>query len=150
MQRRTIHHTAKTIALVAVAAAVVLTPFAFNEAQTQPETRQPIVTNQFTTTSSGALQARAPGLYTQQAIAIQQGTLFPFDGNVPDNTPWVRETFDLLFLQFVDIIQQMVDTLNLLVNANSLVGGGLGIPGGGLGGILSNPLTSGGGSTPIQ
>lgn len=149
MQRRTFNRTAKTIALVAVAAAVVLTPFAFNEAQTQSQTRQPIVTNQFTTTSSGALQARAPGLYTQQAIAIQQGTLSPFDGNVPDNTPWVRETFDLLFLQFVDIIQQMVDTLNLLVNANSLVGGG-GFPGGGLGGILSNPLTSGSGSTPIQ
>ncbi|MBX3394691.1 MAG: hypothetical protein KF841_04945 [Phycisphaerae bacterium] len=146
----------QTLILGSVAIALVLFTVAPNEAQTttQPSgtTRQPIVTNQFTTTSGSALQARAPGLYTRQAISIQAGTLDPFDGNIPDDTPWVRQTFDMLFLQFVDIIKGLVDSLNLLVGPGNALGGifngGLG---GGLSNAISNPLTSGAGtSTPIN
>lgn len=151
-------HMSKTVVLLAGALVLVLYAVGTNEAQTTTapggDTRQPIVSNQFTTTSGSALQARAPGSYTQQAIAIQQGTLFPFDGNVPDTTPWVRQTFDMLFLQFVDIITNLVDTISGFVTGSNALSGLLGNGNSGLGGlgsVLSNPLTSGGGtSTPLN
>ena len=146
------------LVLAAIAATLLLLTVKPDEAQTTTQPtgsgRQPIVENQFTTTGGGALQARAPGLYTSQAIAIQEGTFDPFDGNVPDNTPWVRETFDQLFLQFVGIIQDLVDLLNVAAGGDPLGGlldgltGGTGNP---LSGLLSNPLTTNpGGSTPIN
>lgn len=145
------------IALAAIATTLVLLSVRPNEAQTTTQPtgsgRQPIVENQFTTTSGGALQARAPGNYTRQAISIQEGTFDPFDGNIPDDTPWVRDTFNVLFLQFVGIIQDLVDSLNLLAGGNSLGGllNGLGGNGGLLSGVLSNPLTTNpGGSSPIN
>ncbi len=153
MLSKTVRHFLRKPALFAIATALVLFAVDSNHAQTtQPSgTRQPIVTNQFTTTSGSALQARAPGNYTQQAIAIQAGTLDPFDGNIPDDTPWVRETFDLLFLQFVDIITNLVDSLSLLITGTNSLGGLLGSGGNPLGSVLSNPLTGGAGtSTPLS
>jgi hypothetical protein len=146
------------LVLAAVATTLVLLTVKPNEAQTTTQPtgsgRQPIVENQFTTTSGGALQARAPGNYTRQAIAVQEGTLVLDGSGVEDTTPWVRETFDLLFLQFVGIIQDLVEGLNLATGGNPLGGlldgltGGDGNP---LGGLLSNPLTTNPGtSTPIN
>jgi len=142
----------RPVILSAGTAALILLTASLNSAQEPPPTeggtRQPIVENQFTTTTGGALQARAPGNYIQQAVAVQEGELI-IPGEVPDDTPWVRETFDLLFLQFVDIIIQLVETVTGFVGGNPLAGL-LGSSGDSLGGLLSNPLTGGTGSTSIQ
>lgn len=141
--------------VVALLAGFVLTLTVVpNEAQTttQPSggTRQPIVENQFTTTSGGALQARAPGIYTQQAIAVQEGDLVLDGSGIPDQPSFPRQLFDDLLLQFIDILISIVDGLNLVAGGNPLTGGTGGL-GGLLDGILSNPLTTNsGGSTPIQ
>ena len=54
-------------------------------------TRQPIVSDQFNTTSGGALQLRRPGLYVQQGIAVQNGGTCPGDAckRIPNSfRPW--------------------------------------------------------------
>jgi hypothetical protein len=118
------------------------------EAQTttQPsgETRQPIVDNQFTTTSGGALQARAPGNYIQQGIQVQTGAFDPFTGDAVQEPGFIRETIELIIEDFFDILISLVDSLNTLVGGNPLAGL---FPGG----TSSNFLTTGGmGSVPIN
>ena len=56
--------------------------------------RQPIVTNQFATTTTGALQERHPGLYVQQGIASTRGELDFLTG---DEEPDVDARFVLTF-----------------------------------------------------
>lgn len=114
---------------------------------TQPsgDTRQPIVDNQFTTTSGGALRDRAPGNYIQQGIQVQTGAFDPFDGTAVDEPGFIGETIELLWLQFFDTLIAIIDSLNMLVGGNPLSGL--------LGGSnsLGNFLTVGGsGSVPIN
>ncbi len=106
--------------------------------------RQPVITadGQFTTVTSGALQNRAPGLYVQQGLAVNNGTLDLFDGNVDDSPGFIGETFEMILLSVLDIINQFLTSLNLVSGNNSLSGL---LPGGSTG-SLTNLLTGGTGS----
>lgn len=110
-------------------------------------TRQPIISGdgQFTTLTSGALQNRAPGNYTQQGMAVNNGTLNMFDGNVVDNPSFIGETFRMIMLDVLDMISQFLSSLNLVTGGNPLAGGQTT--------SLTNLLTGGtgsGSSVPIQ
>jgi len=139
---------------VLLAGAVVLAVSEFNQAQTQPPAggvsgRQPTISDQFNTTSSGALQARAPGAQTQQAIAIINGGDNPIVGDAPPHTPgFLADTVQMILLDIIDKISQFLNLLNVAAGGNPLSGlsGGTG----GLGSLLGNSLTGGTGSIPIQ
>ncbi|MFQ5429557.1 MAG: hypothetical protein ACE5E1_04525 [Phycisphaerae bacterium] len=121
-------------------------------------TRQSIITDQFTTVTSGALQARSPGTFVQQGVAMTTGNLDLIDGNVVDQPSFIRDTIDQIITQIFDMFAQLLQGLNALIpGASGLPGlpGGLPSAGGATGGgtvpTLNNPLTSGGGgSVPIQ
>ena len=120
-------------------------------------TRQPIVTNQFTTTGGGALQQRRPGLYVQQGIAVQQGSSGFFDGDVPEQFGFFEETIRIILLDILEMLSEALSGLNLLTGGNPLAGllGGTDLGGildglTGDDGTIDNGLTSGpGGSTPL-
>ncbi len=113
---------------VALVAALGLSLVAMRPIQaqttTQPGgvTRQPIVQNQFTTTSGGALQARAPGIYVQQGIRVQTGEFDPFTGDAVREPGFIAETVEMLWLQVIDILISIIDSLNLLAGGNPLAG----------------------------
>lgn len=137
----------RSVAFVALALALVLMATYLTHAQTQPSgnTRQPIVGNQFSTTTNGALQERRPGTYVQQGTAVQQGSAdFIVGDAMPAEPGFYRETFELLALQVIDIISQLLQSLNLLTGANPLSGLTDGL---GLTGNITNPLTNGGGGS---
>ena len=79
-------------------------------------TRQPIVTNQFSTTTSGALHERAPGLYIQQAIAVNQGTASFWDGGPEPEISFFRETFEEMFQMFIDEFSNILTSLDLFIS----------------------------------
>ena len=75
-------------------------------------TRQPIVTDQFNTTSGGALQQRRPGLYIQQGIAVQNGGTGFFDGEeevAPHS--FIGELVRDIFVTILDTINQALSLL---------------------------------------
>jgi hypothetical protein len=82
-------------------------------AQEQSTTRQPIVSNQFTTTTGSALQARRPGIYVQNGIAVQEGELTIPGDATPTPHNFYRDTFDQLVSAFLDSFQSFLETLNL-------------------------------------
>lgn len=141
--------------VILMAAVAVLAVAQFNQAQTDPMGppigRQPVITDQFNSVSSGALQARAPGRQTQQAIAIINGGENPIIGDDIDDHGFLHETVELLILEIIDQISQILSGLNLLAGGNPLSGLlGNGGAGGGFGNLFGNPLTGGTGSIPIQ
>ena len=106
-----------------------------------------IITNQFTTVQGASLAARAPGLWTQQAISFRATGEPALSGNIPDNTSFFVSTFRLMFQTFLDSIDNFLTTLNLGIGLGGLGGGGSG----GTGFTpISNAATTGTGTvTPI-
>ena len=120
---------------------------------TQPSdgTRPPtIVENQFTTTSTEALQARAPGGWIQAAQGLQTGTTEFSGGNGETEQGFFGETFDLMLdavFDNINLILTGVDAFVSSLSGNPGVnpGGGGTVPG------LTNAATTGQGTqTPIQ
>lgn len=125
---------------------------AWSQDQQPVSGRQPIVTNQFNTTTGGALQARRPGLYVQQGIAETQGNNALLTGDVPVQTSFFHDSAVSIMQSVFDSILNLVNSLGagapILVDNifNSL--GGLG---GGGGGTMTpmtipNPTTAGAGT----
>ncbi len=118
-------------------------------ATAQVSGRQPTITNQFTTTTGGALQARRPGLFVQQGIAEVQGQSTLLTGDIPDQNRFFHDTAVLVFQNILDSILRFMSNLNFASSLGNL-GSLFGTTGGttGLGGI-PNPMTTGPG-TSIQ
>ncbi len=105
-----------------------------------------IITDQFTTVTGGALQARRPGLMIQRAIAVQSGSAMPSGAGPADEPSFFRETFDMIALDFIDMLTNLLSSLNILGSLD-----GTGSPGTGSGSTIPNAATSGQGTTvPIQ
>jgi len=106
-----------------------------------------IITNQFTTVQSGSLAARAPGLWTQQAISFRATGEPTLSGNVPNNPSFFEDTLRKMFSTLITSISNFLTTLNLGASLGGLGGGGSG----GTGFTpISNAATSGTGTvTPI-
>ncbi len=107
-------------------------------------TRQTLITNQFTSTAAGSLQARRPGLWIQQSIAVSNGATDYFTG-VPDEEPnFFRDTFDQMFEETANVISQILTGINTfltsLFNGGSSGGGSNFVP-------IDNAATSGHGTT---
>lgn len=149
--------TIRSLAVLLVAGSAVFAWTQINQAQTTPTTtapmgRSPVITDQFSSTSGGALQARRPGLQVQQGIATTNGTSEFLVGDATSPPDFVDETISLMIQEFFNQISQILSGLNLLVGGNPLSGlfGGSGT--GGLGGLgsLFGGLTGGSGSIPIS
>jgi len=120
---------------------------------TQPSGgRQPaIITNQFNTTQSGSLQARAPGLMVQQGIAEHNGTL-TITGQ-PEQEDWLKQTGQMIALAIVQEVQGVLTTINTGIASLSgfNVASGSGSSSGSTSSTITNPATTGAGtSTPID
>lgn len=104
-----------------------------------------IVGNQFTTTSGGALQDRAPGLFIQQAIGVQNGTV-ELSGNGPAVEPnFFRDTAQGVFDEILKSINDIITAINTGLGAIT------GLPGSGGTPTIINPATTGTGTTtPIS
>jgi|CXWL01.1.fsa_nt_gi hypothetical protein len=121
---------------------------------TQPTTpgtgtgvRQPTITGetQFNTASGGALGLRRPGIYIQNAMAVQGDTNEFIDGSAvqePDN--FYKSTFDQIALGVIDQFTSLIESLNLLSGLGGLAGTGTGSTGTS---TISNPATTGAGTT---
>ncbi len=119
----------------------------------QPPTgRQPVITNQFTTTTGGALQARRPGVTIQQGIGVQQGSVDFFDGGLMPEDGFLQETMFIIMQSIFDSIMGILDTINLAAGLGGLADI-FGLDGGG--GTtqmttVGNPTTTGQGTmTPV-
>jgi hypothetical protein len=132
-------------------AAVVLLASGIAQAQEEGTTpvsgRQPTISadGQFTTTGVGALQERAPGIYVQQGIAVQQGDTSFFTGVSEEAPNFFRETFDIIAMDLMTLISDMLSGLNFLITSILQPGGATQaqpafIP-------ISNAATTGQGST---
>lgn len=100
-------------AFLAAAGLMLLAAEAAYSQDTGPTTRQPIVTNQFTTTSGGALQQRRPGIWVQNGMAVQAGTLtIPGDAQ-PEPRSWYLDTLEQIFQAILDELTAFLQTLNL-------------------------------------
>ena len=140
---RTAFMAGLTVSLLLVTAYVTR---AQDPAPPSGNTRQTLITNQFTTVTNGSLQLRRPGNWVGQGIAVANGSAGFFDGGeIVEEPNFFSETFDMIVLQILDMITQMIQGLNLLGGGNPLSGLT------GLTGLGSDPLTGdGGGSIPIQ
>jgi hypothetical protein len=100
-----------------------------------------IVSNQFTTTSSGALNERRPGLMIQHAIAMQNGEAPP-SGEVPDDTSFFRDTFNKVLDKTLTTISDALTAFDALLGLATGSGDGSGLifP-------IPNAATSGQGQT---
>ncbi len=140
----------RSFAVVLIAAGAILAVTQMNQAQTQGPVsgRQPIITNQFSATTGGSLQQRAPG--NQVQLGLQEatgGSTFLVGDATPPEPKFLSETIELLFLELLDQISQIFSSLNLLAGGNPLSGllGGTG----GLGSLFGG-LTGGTGTIPIS
>lgn len=106
--RRLVFPMALVVALAVTAGAQAQDP------PTTPSgnTRQPIVTNQFSTVGGGALQQRRPGLFVRQGIAVHSGSTAFFDGNVVDERSFVGQTVRDVAVTFLDSLNQFLDLIN--------------------------------------
>jgi len=105
--------------------------------------RQPIVENQFSTTTSLALQARQPGNMVQQGLAEVNGGLDVLVGDADPQPGFIFDTFQQIFLSITDALNNLISTLNL-----GFALGGIGGPGSGDGGLtFDGAVTSGQGTT---
>ncbi len=108
-----------------------------------------IVENQFTTTSGGALQARAPGLMVQRALAVQTGEV-TLEGNATSEPGWVGQTLEDIGMAVIETISGIVTSISGLFDFSDIFDPGSGGGSGG-GNQLPNGATTGGGTTtPIQ
>lgn len=128
---RIIHLRLSRFPFLAIALGVVAVAATRANAQDgqPPEGRQPVITNQFATTTGGALQARRPGLFIQQGIGVNQGTVSFFDGNVDDSDSFFQETSFLIIESFMNTIMSFLDTINLasaFIDFGTIFGGGNG------------------------
>ncbi|MCB9856714.1 MAG: hypothetical protein H6818_13620 [Phycisphaerales bacterium] len=146
----------RSLAVLLVAGGAIFAMAQFNQAQTTPTTpttvtsgRSPVISDQFSSTSGSALQARAPGIQVQQGIAAASGTSEFLVGDATSPQDWLPETITLIIQEIFDQISQILSGLNLLVGGNPLSGllGGSGT--GGLGSLFGG-LTGGTGSIPIS
>jgi len=142
----------RPLLLVLLAAGLVLLASEYNRAQDAGSGRQPTISDQFTTVSSGALQSRRPGLFVQQAIAVNSGSGEFLDG-APIDQPrsFLGQVWRDMLLGIIDIFNNLLTAINPNSSLTDLIGL-TGLPDlTGTNNPLSNPLTSGsGGSTPIQ
>lgn len=125
---------------------------------TPPTTSQPgtggdreptVIENQFNTTSSAALQARAPGTWIQNAQAVQSGETDFFTGGVDTSDGFIKTTIDTILLDILDTISTVLTGLDLLTGSGLPDLGGT--PGtGGLTTIPNSTTTGAGTSTPVQ
>lgn len=101
----------------------------------------PVITDQFNSVTSSALQARAPGnqIRRSQNVTVDDFDTEPFE----DDQEFVADTIELLLLQLLDEISQILSGLSLVTGGNPLSG-----LLGGNGGLFGN-LTGGNGSIPI-
>ncbi|MFQ5424229.1 MAG: hypothetical protein ACE5F9_09650 [Phycisphaerae bacterium] len=120
-------------------------------ATAQVSGRQPTITNQFTTTTGGALQARRPGLFVQQGIAEVQGQSTFLTGDIPDQNRFFHDTAVLVFQNILDSILRFMSNLNLASSLGNL-GSLFGTTGGttGLSTIPNSTTTGPGTSVQIQ
>lgn len=108
-----------------------------------------VVSNQFTTTTSGALNGRRPGLMIQRSIAIQNGTA-TIPGNESDDSSWFERTSNDIALTILDTFSGILDTVGAALGFTDFLNPGGGGGGGGQS-TIPNAATSGGGTTtPIQ
>lgn len=146
----------RPLLLVLLAAGLVLLVSEYNRAQdagTGAGTgRQPTISDQFTTVSSGALQSRRPGIFVQQAIAVNNGGGEFLDG-APIDQPrsFLGQVWHDMLLGIIDMINNFLTAINPNSSLTDLLRS-TGLPDlTGTNNPLSNPLTSGsGGSTTIQ
>ncbi|MCA9255837.1 MAG: hypothetical protein KDA33_09375 [Phycisphaerales bacterium] len=142
----------RTLAVILVAGGALLAWTRINQAQTSteaPSGRSPVITDQFSSTSGGALQSRAPGLQVQQGIAAASGSSTFLVGDDMDDADFLPDTISLIIQEIINQISQILSSLNLLVGGNPLSGllGGSGTSG--LGSLFGG-LTGGTGSIPIS
>lgn len=116
---------------------------------TQPvgDSQPTIVSNQFTTTSSGALNERAPGLMVKRAIGVQTGDV-EIPGEVTEEVSFFRDTFNKVLDQTLGTISDALTAINTLLG--TAVGGGVGNGSGTVGRIPNAATTGQGTSTPIN
>lgn len=115
---------------------------------TQPagDSQPTIVSNQFTTTSSGALNERAPGLMVKRAIGVQTGDV-EIPGEVTEEVSFFRDTFNKVLDKTLGTISDALTAINTLLA--TAAGGG--VNGGSTIGTIPNAATTGQGiSTPIN
>jgi hypothetical protein len=102
--------------------------------------RQPIVENQFTTTSTGSLSERRPGLYVQQGIAAHNGELEYLTGDVPDEElSFYAGLFNDTMLNVIDMFGGILEGFQNLL---SIFSGGSGNSSGLTFVLPSNAVTS--------
>jgi len=139
---------ARVLMMLALVGGLVFATVQINYAQDMGGTTggsAPVITDQFNTVTSGALQARRPGLQisASQNVSVDDFDTEPFE----EDTEFVQDTINVLILQIIEVIDGILSTLSLAVGGNPFGGGGLG--GGGLGGLFDS-LTGGLGSIPIS
>lgn len=104
-----------------------------------------IVGNQFTTTSGSALQARSPGLFIQQAIGVQNGTVELSGEGEAVEPNFFRDTAQGVFDEILNSINEIITAINAGLGAIT------GLPGSGGTPTIINPATTGTGTTtPIS
>jgi len=136
---------ARILMMLALVGGLVFATVQINYAQDTTGGSAPVITDQFNTVTSGALQARRPGL---QITASQNVSLDDFDSEpFEEDTEFVQDTINVFVLQIIEVIDNILSSLSLAVGGNPFGGGGLG--GGGLGGLFGL-LTGGSGSIPIS
>lgn len=116
---------------------------------TQPvgDSQPTIVSNQFTTTSSGALNERAPGLMVKRSIAVQTGEV-EIPGEVTEEVSFFRDTFNKVLDQTLGTISDALTAINTLLG--TAAGGGVNGGGSTIGTIPNAATTGQGTSTPIS
>ena len=133
---------ARIFMLLALVGGLIFATVQINYAQDTTGGSAPVITDQFNTVTSGALQARRPGL---QITASQNVSANDFDSEpFEEDTEFVRDTINVLLLEIIGVINDILSTLSLSFGGSPF-GGGLG----GLGGLFDS-LTGGSGSIPIS
>ena len=114
------NRSGKNTASLAIAGTLLLTGSVLSSSEARAQDRQPnVITNQFSTTTGGALNARRPGLIIQQGIAAQQGSL-PIVGGPPMPEPFLQETLFIIMQSMFDSILAILDTINLAAGLGGL------------------------------
>jgi hypothetical protein len=88
-------------------------------------TRQPtVVTNQFNTTSTGAIGARSPGRMVQQGIAEATGQLTLSGNATPEPDTWFKQTFDQIAQNMLTMFSDILTGINTFISGLSGTSGG--------------------------
>ena len=126
-----------------------ITPPTTSQPGTGSGTRQPLATDQFNMTGRAALSARAPGIWIQNAQAVQSGETDFFTGGVDTSDGFIKTTIDTILLDILDSVSTFLTGLDFLTGSGLPDLGGT--PGtGGLGTIPNSTTTGAGTNTPIQ